>query len=111
MYARQEYARAAELYEAVVAADPANASGISGQAYFFLANSYDNLWNANRRNDPANRAWRICSGVRARTRNRSGDATTTLMQRAREVATLSRWRLYRKSIPRGASSGDEVVIE
>jgi tetratricopeptide (TPR) repeat protein len=55
MYARQEYARAAELYEAVVAVDPANASGISGQAYFFLANSYDNLWNANRRNDPANR--------------------------------------------------------
>ena len=32
-------------------------------------------------------------------------------QRARDVATLSRWRLYRKSIPRGASSGDEVVIE
>ena len=28
-------------------------------------------------------ASRICSGVRARTRNRSGDATTTLMQRAR----------------------------
>jgi tetratricopeptide (TPR) repeat protein len=54
MYARQEYARAAELYEAVVAVDPANASGISGQAYFFLANSYDNLWNANHRNDPAN---------------------------------------------------------
>jgi tetratricopeptide (TPR) repeat protein len=55
MYARQEYARAAELYEAVIAADPTNASGISGQVYFFLANSYDNLWNANRRNDPANR--------------------------------------------------------
>ena len=54
MYARQEYARAAELYEAVIAADPTNASGIYGQAYFFLANSYDNLWNANRRNDPAN---------------------------------------------------------
>src|SRR5712691_385261 len=54
MYARQEYARAAELYEAVITADPANASGIAGQAYFFLANSYDNLWNANRRTDPAN---------------------------------------------------------
>jgi tetratricopeptide (TPR) repeat protein len=54
MYARQEYARAAELYEAVTAADPANTSGISGQAYFFLANSYDNLTTANRRNDPAN---------------------------------------------------------
>ena len=54
MYARQEYARAAELYEAVIAADPTNAAGMSGQAYFFLANSYDNLSNANRRNDPAN---------------------------------------------------------
>ena len=54
MYARQEYARAAELYEAVIAADQTNASGIAGQVYFFLANSYDNLWNANRRNDPAN---------------------------------------------------------
>ena len=37
MYARQEYARAAELYEAVIAADPTNAAGMSGQAYFFLA--------------------------------------------------------------------------
>src|SRR6185503_444296 len=54
MYARQEYARAAALYEALIAADPTNASGISGQVYFFLANSYDNLWNANRRNDPVN---------------------------------------------------------
>src|SRR4026207_1714945 len=54
MYARQEYARAAELYEAIIAADPTNASGMSGQVYFFLANSYDNLWNANR-NDPVNR--------------------------------------------------------
>jgi tetratricopeptide (TPR) repeat protein len=54
MYERQEYARAAELYEAISAADPTNASGISGQVYFFLANSYDNLWNASRRNDPAN---------------------------------------------------------
>ena len=56
-------------------------------------------------------ASRICSGVRARTRNRSGEATTMLMQRARDVATLSRWRLYRKSIPRGRRSGDDVVIE
>jgi hypothetical protein len=43
IYARQEYARAAELYEAILAADSANASGVSGQAYFYLANSYDNF--------------------------------------------------------------------
>src|SRR3954469_17251001 len=53
MYERQEYGNAAKLYEAVIAADPANASAISAQAYFFLANAYDNLWSANRRNDPA----------------------------------------------------------
>ena len=53
IYARQDYARAAELYEAVIAADPANASGMAGQAYFFLANSYDNLATENRRTDPA----------------------------------------------------------
>ena len=50
-------------------------------------------------------ASRICSGVRARTRSRSGEATTTATQRARDVATFIRWRLYRKSMPRGASSG------
>ena len=33
------------------------------------------------------------------------------VQRAREVATFSRWRLYRKSMPRGASSGLDVVSE
>ena len=30
---------------------------------------------------------------------------------AREVATLNRFRLYRNSIPRGASSGEDVVSE
>jgi tetratricopeptide (TPR) repeat protein len=57
VYARQDYVRAAELFEAVIAADPANGAGITGQAYFFLANSYDNLTTANRRNDPANQRW------------------------------------------------------
>ena len=30
---------------------------------------------------------------------------------ARDVATLSLFKLYKNSIPRGASSGDEVVSE
>jgi hypothetical protein len=30
---------------------------------------------------------------------------------ARDVATFSRFKLYKNSIPRGASSGDDVVIE
>jgi hypothetical protein len=31
--------------------------------------------------------------------------------RARDTATLNRLRLYRNSIPRGMSSGDEAAIE
>ena len=41
----------------------------------------------NRQNAFASRIW---SGVRARTRHRSGDPTTTATHRARDVATLSR---------------------
>ena len=33
------------------------------------------------------------------------------LDKAREVATLSRWRSKRNSMPRGASSADEVAIE
>ena len=38
-------------------------------------------------------------------------ATSAVRQRARDVATLSRLRLYRNSIPRGASSGRDVAME
>ena len=62
----------------------------------------------NRQNAFASRIW---PAFRARTRQRSGDPTTNATQRAREVATLSRLRLYRKSMPRGASSGLDVVSE
>ena len=85
--------------------DPADPAG--GLA-FRVGRAAGSASSANRQNALASRIW---AGVRARTRNRSGEATTTPMQRAREVATLSRFRLYRKSMPRGASSGDEVVIE
>lgn len=34
-----------------------------------------------------------------------------LSDRAREVATFSRFKLYRKFIPRGASAWVEVVME
>src|SRR5437588_4492520 len=42
---------------------------------------------------------------------RAGDATTIATHCARDVATLRRLRLYRNSIPRGASSGVDVAIE
>jgi tetratricopeptide (TPR) repeat protein len=49
-YQQQDYKRAAELYEATVASDPNNFP----PAYFYLANSYDNLWKPSKHGDPAN---------------------------------------------------------
>jgi tetratricopeptide (TPR) repeat protein len=51
LYQTQRYAEAAAKYEEVVAANPALAD-----AYFFLANSYDNLYRATKRGDPENDA-------------------------------------------------------
>ena len=53
----------------------------------------------------------ICLGVLHSTRNSAGLATSTATQRAREIATFSRFKLYKNSIPLGASSGLEVVME
>ena len=56
-------------------------------------------------------ASRICLGVRHSGSNNASDATTIAAHLARDVATFSRFRLYRNSIPLGASSGCEVAIE
>ena len=50
-YAAEDYKRAAELYEAVIAANPDE-----NRAYFYVANSYDNLYKSDLPDDPANRA-------------------------------------------------------
>src|SRR5437762_1911525 len=52
-------------------------------------------------------ARRICSGVCAFTSINVGLQTRIAIPCAREIATFRRWRLYRKSIPRGASAGLE----
>ena len=52
--------------------------------------------------------WR---GLRQSGSNNLGLPTTITVVIAREVATLNRFRLYRNSIPRGASSGEDVVSE
>jgi len=49
LYQQQEYKRAAERYEEAVAADPALAT-----AYFYLANSYDNLYKPSRKGEAEN---------------------------------------------------------
>ena len=53
----------------------------------------------------------ICRGVRHSGSNNLGLPTTITAVIARDVATLSRFKLYRNSIPRGASSGEDVVSE
>jgi tetratricopeptide (TPR) repeat protein len=49
MYAQQDYARAAQKYEETIANDPNQ-----NQAYFFLANSYDNLYKPSRKGEALN---------------------------------------------------------
>ncbi len=56
-------------------------------------------------------ASRICPGVRHSGPNSGGFATRIDAHRAREMATLSRLRLYKNSMPRGASSVKDVAIE
>ena len=50
-YQAQDYRKASGLYEETVAADPNLI-----QAYFFLANSYDNSWRSSRKGEPENDA-------------------------------------------------------
>jgi hypothetical protein len=57
---------------------------------------------ANRQNAFASR---ICSGVGQSGSKSEGLATTATRARARDVATLRRFGLNRKPVPRGASSG------
>ncbi|MDE3154239.1 MAG: tetratricopeptide repeat protein [Acidobacteriota bacterium] len=52
LYQQQEYKRAAALYEDAVANDPT-----MGQAWFFLANSYDNLYKPSRKGEAENDAY------------------------------------------------------
>ena len=56
-------------------------------------------------------ASRICRGLLHSGSNSRGLATTITAHRARDVATFSRLRLKRNSMPRGASSGLDVAIE
>ena len=51
-YAQQEYKRAAVFYEEAIANDPE-----VQYAYFFLANSYDNLYKPSRKGEPENDAY------------------------------------------------------
>jgi predicted Zn-dependent protease len=51
-YQAQDYKKAAELYKATIAADPDAKETLP--AYFFLANSLDNLYKPSKKGEPAN---------------------------------------------------------
>jgi len=51
-YQTQDYKKASELYAETVAADPDRPE--FAPAYFFLGNSYDNLWKPSKKGDPEN---------------------------------------------------------
>ena len=53
----------------------------------------------------------MCRGVLHCTWNKAGLATITATHCAREIATFNRFKLYKNSMPLGASSGVDVVIE
>jgi hypothetical protein len=53
----------------------------------------------------------IWRGLRQSGSSSFGLPTKITLDIARDVATFNRFRLYRNSIPRGASSGDDVVSE
>jgi hypothetical protein len=52
----------------------------------------------------------ICRGVRHSGSKSRGLATRIAAHLARDVATFRRFRLYRNSMPRGASSGRDVAM-
>ena len=53
-YQQQDYKKAAELYEAAIKASPDTQAG--RESYFFLANSYDNLYKPSRKGEADNDA-------------------------------------------------------
>jgi tetratricopeptide (TPR) repeat protein len=52
LYNQQDWKRAAEMYEETIKYDPDQ-----NQAYFYLANSYDNMYKPSRKGDPENDAY------------------------------------------------------
>ena len=52
LYAQQEYKKATALYEEAIRDDPS-----MSVAYFYLANSYDNLYKPSRKGEAANDAY------------------------------------------------------
>ena len=78
LYQQQDYKRAAEKYEEVVANDPAMST-----AYFYLANSYDNLYKPSRKGEAENDAY-LTKAVEAYRKAADGDPDTKMRKLALE---------------------------
>src|SRR6476620_7364738 len=57
LYQAQNYKEAADKYQEVLAADPNFTTGDGVTPYFFIANSYDNLYKPARKGEPENYAF------------------------------------------------------
>ena len=78
LYAQQEYKRAAALYEEAIAQDPE-----LSVAYFYLANSYDNLFKPSRKGEPENDAY-LTKAIEFYTKASEKEQDPTLRKRSFE---------------------------
>jgi len=78
LYAQQEYKRAAALYEEAIAQDPE-----LSVAYFYLANSYDNLFKPSRKGEQENDAY-LTKAIEFYTKASEKEQDPTLRKRSFE---------------------------
>ena len=78
LYAQQEYKRAAVLYEEAITNDPE-----LSVAYFYLANSYDNLFKPSRKGEPENDAY-LTKAIEYYTKASEKEKDPTLRKRSFE---------------------------
>jgi len=78
VYAQQDYKRAAALYEEAIVQDPE-----LSVAYFYLANSYDNLFKPSRKGEPENDAY-LTKAIEYYTKASEKEQDPTLRKRSFE---------------------------
>jgi tetratricopeptide (TPR) repeat protein len=81
-YRQQEWKRAAEKYEAAIAANPDLVAG-GVTPYFFLGNSYDNLFKSAKVGEPENDAY-MQKAIENYKKSAERDTDTTMRKRAME---------------------------
>jgi tetratricopeptide (TPR) repeat protein len=84
-YRRQDYKQSAELYDRALQANPN-----LNVAYFYLGNSYDNLWKPSKKGDPANDALlqKAAENYRISAQKLTGDKPEEVTLRTRSLQYL-----------------------